>query len=57
VPEKGAEAILQDGCAVSERWYVPKDGSKFFGSGSVIPYRSEGGSAQGFGMVIRDLTE
>jgi PAS domain S-box-containing protein len=45
------------GRAENERWHLRKDGSKFFGSGSVTPYLSENGSPQGFVTIMRDLTE
>jgi two-component system CheB/CheR fusion protein len=44
-----------NGSAESERWLVRKDGSRFYGSGLVMPLGSNDGHS-GFVKVIRDLT-
>ena len=44
------------GRAESERWYLRKDGSRFWGSGSVRPVRDDTGSLRGFSKVVRDRT-
>jgi hypothetical protein len=36
---------------------VRKDGSLFFGDGSVMPLRDKTGSIRGFVKIMRDLTE
>jgi PAS domain S-box-containing protein len=38
-PGREAEGALRDGRAVNERWHVRKDGTRFWGSGLVMPLR------------------
>ena len=45
------------GRAENERWHARKDGSTFYGSGSVMPLREKGGALQGYVKIMRDLTE
>lgn len=44
-----------DGSARSERWHIRKDGSRFYGSGVIMPLRGSAGT-RGFVKIIRDLT-
>ena len=46
-----------EGRAQGERWYLRKDGSRFFASGFVRPVHDEGGNLIGFSKVARDITE
>jgi len=48
-----AQAMLE-GRAEDERWHMRKDGSRFWGSGLLIPLA---GSGAGFVKILRDLTE
>ena len=43
------------GSAFSERWLVRKDGTEFFATGTLAALRL--GGVQGYGMVIRDVTQ
>jgi len=52
-PEKERQTALSDGRAEDERWHTRKDGSRFWGSGLVMPLPSE----VGFAKIMRDLTE
>jgi two-component system, chemotaxis family, CheB/CheR fusion protein len=45
------------GRAQNERWHARKDGSIFYGSGSVMPLRDHAGELRGFVKIMRDLTE
>jgi two-component system CheB/CheR fusion protein len=45
------------GRAENERWHARKDGSNFYGSGSVMPLRDQAGGLRGFVKIMRDLTE
>ena len=45
------------GRAENERWHVRKDGSLFYGSGSVMPLLDQAGELRGFVKIMRDLTE
>jgi two-component system CheB/CheR fusion protein len=44
------------GRATNERWHVRKDGSRFWGSGSMLAMRDEKGDAVGLLKILRDQT-
>lgn len=44
---------LADGRALNERWHMRRDGSRFWGSGLLMPLKT----GTGFVKVMRDLTE
>ncbi|MEH2448411.1 MAG: response regulator [Nostoc sp.] len=44
------------GQAENECWHMRKDGSRFWGSGFVMPLRDEGDDLQGFIKIMRDVT-
>jgi len=54
-PEKERHKALTDGRAEDDRWYVRKDGSRFWVTGLVTPL--EAGQFRGFAKVMRDITE
>lgn len=56
-PELEATLARDEGRALNERWHVRKDGSLFFGSGSVMPRRDKSGKLNGYVKIMRDLTE
>lgn len=56
-PQQEAETARKHGRAGNERWHERKDGSRFYGSGSVMPLRGKGGTLHGFVKIMRDLTE
>ena len=56
-PEKEAEIAVKEGRMLSKRWHVRKDGSRFFGSGSVSPLRDHYGTLLGFVKIMHDLTK
>lgn len=56
-PVQEVHRAATEGSAVNERWHARKDGSTFYGSGSVAPLRSGTGELQGFVKIMRDLTE
>ncbi|MFZ6184173.1 PAS domain S-box protein [Nannocystis pusilla] len=56
VPEKEIRAAGRDGRAHSERWHLRKDGTRFWGSGLMMPLR-DGGEYHGFLKIMRDWTE
>jgi two-component system CheB/CheR fusion protein len=56
-PQREAEIALEQGRAGNERWHQRSDGSLFYGSGSVMPLRSENAPPRGFVKIMRDLTE
>ncbi|MEH2117428.1 response regulator [Nostoc sp.] len=44
------------GQAENECWHMRKDGSRFWGSGFVMPIREEADDVQGFIKIMRDVT-
>lgn len=48
---------LQEGSAVDERWYIRKDGSRFYASGNVMPLWGDNDEHLGFVKIVRDRTE
>ena len=53
-PEAEMAKALAEGRAENERWHLRKDGSRFWGSGLLLPLR--GAAAGGFLKVMRDQT-
>jgi PAS domain S-box-containing protein len=53
-PEAEMAKALAEGRAENERWHLRKDGSRFWGSGLLLPLR--GTAAGGFLKVMRDET-
>jgi PAS domain S-box-containing protein len=53
-PDREHEKALVEGCAEDERWHVRKDGSRFWGSGLMMPFQ---GGRSGFVKILRDRTE
>jgi PAS domain S-box-containing protein len=51
------ELARERGRAENERWHVRKDGSLFYGSGSLMPLRDNAGQLHGYVKILRDLTE
>ncbi len=45
------------GSAPDERWYVRKDGTRFWASGHTVVLRADDGSLRGYAKIMRDLTE
>ena len=57
IPERELKTAREQGRSDDERWHIRKDGSQFYGSGSVWPIRDEGGNLLGFTKMLRDATE
>jgi PAS domain S-box-containing protein len=57
VPDHEAEHAVVHGKTVDERWHLRKDGSRFWGSGTMNALRNPDGSLYGFLKVFRDATE
>lgn len=49
-------AALREESIEEERWHVRKDGSRFWGSGTLSVMRDRSGDVRGFVKVMRDLT-
>jgi two-component system, chemotaxis family, CheB/CheR fusion protein len=56
-PKEELQKAKDQGVAESERWLVRKDGSRFYGSGTVRPLLDGKGSLVGFLKIMRDFTE
>jgi PAS domain S-box-containing protein len=56
-PEQEAKKAEKNGRAENERWHVRKDGSRFWGSGSVSPLYDGDEKLIGFVKIMRDLTK
>jgi FOG: PAS/PAC domain len=50
-------SALTKGRGENERWHIRKDGSRFWGSGLVMPLRDAAGEVQGFLKIMQDKTE
>ncbi|MDZ8263174.1 response regulator [Nostoc sp. ChiQUE01b] len=50
------ETAQTQGQAENECWHIRKDGSRFWGSGFVMPLRDEADDVQGFIKIMRDVT-
>ncbi|MCD6062197.1 MAG: signal transduction histidine kinase [Flavipsychrobacter sp.] len=57
IPEKEVGKARDKGMAENERWHLRKDGTRFYGSGTVRPLHNNDGSLLGFVKIMRDLTE
>jgi PAS domain S-box-containing protein len=53
VPGQERESALRDGRAEDERWHMRQDGSRFWGSGLLMPLKG----TSGFVKIMRDHTE
>jgi two-component system, chemotaxis family, CheB/CheR fusion protein len=52
-----AETALSQGRAETERWHLRKSGSRFYGSGLVMPLRGHDRKVIGLVKIMRDRTE
>lgn len=51
------KTALQEGKACGNRWYLPKDGSRFFAYGLLYPIRDKNDRLLGFVKVLKDITQ
>jgi PAS domain S-box-containing protein len=56
-PEKEMERARLQGKATDERWHLKKDGSRFWGSGLMMPLNDASGQFDGYTKIMRDRTE
>jgi PAS domain S-box-containing protein len=56
-PETEMHLALTEGKAENERWHLRKDGSRFWGSGLVMPLRDLEGDVQGLLKIMQDKTD
>ncbi|WP_422928767.1 response regulator [Singulisphaera sp. PoT] len=57
LPSRELEQAAKVGRSEGERWYLRKDGERFWGNGVVRPLRDVSGKLQGFVKVMQDTTE
>jgi PAS domain S-box-containing protein len=55
-PEREMRAAMHGQSIDEERWHVRKNGSRFWGSGTLRAMRDRSGDVRGFVKVMRDLT-
>ncbi len=55
-PQAELQAALLAGRGVDERWHQRRDGSRFWGSGEMMPFHDQAGIVQGFIKIVRDRT-
>ncbi|HTL48669.1 MAG TPA: ATP-binding protein [Verrucomicrobiae bacterium] len=56
-PQKEIGTAAERGSAKDERWHLRKDGTVFWGSGSMTAIHSEDGAVAGFIKIFRDFTD
>ena len=56
-PAREAATARDAGQAADERWHLRKDGTRFYGSGTLRPLRGADATLRGFVKILRDLTE
>jgi two-component system CheB/CheR fusion protein len=56
LPELEARTALAEGRASDDRWHVRKDGTRFWGSGAMMPMH-DAGQTVGFVKIFRDETD
>ena len=57
IPEKEMQRALLHGQGEDERWHMRKDGSRFWGSGMMMPLLDKNNAVLGFLKIMRDQTE
>ncbi|RYG46396.1 PAS domain S-box protein, partial [bacterium] len=55
-PDRESEDAARDGKATDERWHMRKDGSRFWGSGTMNSLHDAEGNVRGYLKVFRDAT-
>ncbi|HLS29179.1 MAG TPA: PAS domain S-box protein, partial [Opitutales bacterium] len=56
IPDAESGRARVEGGADDERWYVRKDGSRFWASGQTSPLKCEDGEILGYVKILRDYT-
>src|SRR5207302_4895568 len=57
VPEQELTGAIEKGRAADDRYHLRKDGSRFWGSGTMTALREDDGRLRGFVKILRDMTE
>ncbi len=56
IVEREMATAAREGLALNERWHLRQDGSRFWGSGEVMPLLRDDGRPAGFVKILRDRT-
>ena len=56
LPQKELETARYEGRVSEDRWYLRKDGSRFFASGVLTVLHDDQGTPDGYTKILRDLT-
>ena len=56
-PEQEMQLALTQGRAENDRWHVQKNGTRFWGSGVIMPLRDGANTIEGFLRIIQDKTQ
>lgn len=56
VPEAEMSDAIIVGKGEDQRWHIRKDGSRFWGSGLMMPLRDDSGNVRGYLKIFRDMT-
>ena len=54
--EQERNAAIATGVAASERWHIRKDGTRFWGSGTLTALREQNNGLRGFVQILHDIT-
>lgn len=57
VDQREMRQAITGGRSADERWHLKKDGSRFWGSGTVYPLQDDSGQLAGFVRILTDRTE
>jgi two-component system, chemotaxis family, CheB/CheR fusion protein len=57
IPELEMRGAAETGQAVSERWHLRRDGTRFWASGAMTVAQDSAGARKGFVKIMRDQTE
>lgn len=55
-PDNEMLDAVTEGSGEDEKWHVRKDGSRFWGSGLMMPFRDDSGEVRGYLKIFRDMT-
>jgi PAS domain S-box-containing protein len=57
IPQQDQDIALQNGRVEDNRWYLKKDGTRFFAAGVLVALYNHDGTLRGFGKLLRDQTK
>ncbi|MFU8802915.1 MAG: PAS domain-containing sensor histidine kinase [Bradymonadaceae bacterium] len=57
IPAQELNSAREEGRAIDDRWHVRKDGTRFWGSGLVLPLHDDSNELCGFVKIMQDRTD